>query len=117
MIENVANLLTAMMRGTAVGMGEAHDGMLRRRGATTGVMSTGDVIVIAGAAIGGRTTTGATDGPRAGRVIEETFAIDLCGVIKIGIAGEIGIAGSRVVPIAGCDPSFNTEGVKQLSLS
>jgi len=105
MTENVENLLTAMTRGMAVGTGAAHAGILRYRpGATTDETSTGDAIGGATidfvtrdggyATIGGRTTTGAIGGPRTGGAIDETVAIDLCGVIKIGIAGDIGIAGS-----------------------
>ena len=96
MIENVANLLTAMTRGTAVGMDEVHDEILHYRpGSTTDATATGDVI--AGATIdfvtrvGGRatirTTIGAI-GPRTGGVIDKTVAIDLRGVLKIGIAGN-----------------------------
>jgi len=82
-----------MTRGMAVGMGEAHDGNLRDGpGAITGVTTTGDVI--AGATIdivtrvggyattGGRTTTGAIGG-----AIDATVGIDLCDVLKFGIAG------------------------------
>ena len=94
------------MRGMAVGMGEAHDGTLRDGPVTTDETLTGDVIAgatidfvtrVGGrATIGGRTTTGATGGPRTGGAIDETVAIDLCGVIKIGTADDIGIAGNKL---------------------
>ena len=88
-----------MTRGMAVGMDEAHDGILRDGpGATTDVTTIGEVIAgattdfvthVGGyATIGGRTTTSAIGGATTGRAIDETVAIDLCGVPKIGIAGD-----------------------------
>jgi hypothetical protein len=75
-------------------MGEARDGILPYGpGATTDVTTTGDGIAgatidlvtrVGGyATIGGRTTTGATGG-----AIDETVAIDLCDVLRFGIAGD-----------------------------
>ena len=111
-----------MTRGMAVGMDEAHDGILRYGpGATTDVTTTGDVI--AGATIdfvtrvggyvtiGGKTTTGAIAGATTGCAIDETVAIDLCGVLKFGIAGN------KLSQLRDTIPVPQTEGVKQLSLS
>ena len=88
-----------MTRGMAVGMDEAHGGILRYGpGATTDATMTGDAIgggtidfaTRAGgyATIGGRTTTGVTGGTRTGGAIDETLAIDMCGALKFGIAGN-----------------------------
>ena len=104
-----------MTRGMAVGMGGAHDGILRYGpGATTDVTTTGDVIAgatidfetrVGGhATIDGGTTTGAIGGPTTGGAIDETVAINLCGVPKFGIAGD------KVVPIAVYDLSSTNGG-------
>ena len=84
-----------MTRGMAVGMGEAHDGILRDGpGVTTGVTTSGDVIagetIETATHVGGRatTTTGATGGTTTGGEIDALLAIDLCGVLKFGIAGN-----------------------------
>ena len=111
-----------MTRGMGVGMDKAHDAILRYGpGGTTGVTRTGDVI--AGATtelvtrvggygtIRGRTTTGLIAGATTGGDIEETVAIDLCGVLKFGIAGD------RVSQLRDTSPSSTHRGVKQLSLS
>jgi hypothetical protein len=106
----------------AVGMDEAHGAILRDGpGATTGVTTIGDVsagatidlVRRAGgyATIGGRTTTGGTGGAITGGDIDETAAIDLCGVLKIGIAGDRLSQSRDTIPVP------QTEGVKQLSLS
>ena len=99
MTASVANLLTAMTRGMAGGMDEAHAVTLRDGpGAITDVTTTG--AVIAGATIdfatrvGGPVTidgeimTGAIGGVTTGGENDETVAIDLCGVLKFGIVGD-----------------------------
>ena len=106
----------------AGGMGEVHDGILRYRpGATPDVTTTGDVIAgatidlvtrVGGhATIDGRTTTVAIDGPIPGGVIDATVEIDLCGVLKFGIAGV------KLSQLRDTVPVPHIEGVKQLSLS
>ena len=108
-----------MTRGMAVGTAEAHAGILRDGpGATTGVTTTGDVI--AGATIDivtrvggyattvGRTMTGATGGATTGGVIDLIVAIDLCGVLRFGIAGN------KLSQLRDAIPVPYTEGVKQL---
>ena len=105
-------------------MGEVHDGILRYRpGATTDVTTTGDVIAgatidlvtrVGGhATIDGRTTTDAIGGPIPGGVIDATVEIDLCGVLKFGIAGVKLSQLRDTVPV----PVPHIEGVKQLSVS
>ena len=119
MTGNVANLLIAMTRGMAVGTAEVHAGILRDGpGATTDVTTTGDVI--AGATIdsvtrvggyattGGRTMTGGTDGTITGGATDVTVVIDLCGVLKFGIAGD------KLSQLRDAIPVPQTEGVKQL---
>ena len=111
-----------MTRETAVGTDVAHDGIRRHGpGATTGVTTTGDVI--AGATIdfatlvgghvtiGGETTTGTIGGATTAGDIDETIAIDLCAVLKFGIAGD------KLSQLRDTIPVPNIEGVKQLSLS
>ena len=111
-----------MTRGMAVGMDVAHDGILRDGpGAITDVTTIGDAI--AGATIdfvtrvggyattGGRTTTGAIGGATTVGDIDEIVAIDLCGVLKFGIAGD------KLSQLRDAIPVPLTEGVKQLSLS
>ena len=111
-----------MTRGMAVGTGEGHDGILRDGpGVTTGVTTTGDVIAgatidfvtrVGGyATIGGTITTAVIGGPTTGGDTDETIAIDLCGVLKFGIAGD------KLSQLRDTIPVPQTEGVKQLSLS
>src|SRR5688572_6267630 len=107
-----------MTPAMAVGMEEAHDAILRDGpGATTEVTTTGGAI--AGATIdfvtrvggyattGGTITTGVIGGPTTGGDIDETVAIDLCGVLKFGIAGD------RLSQLRDTIPVPQTEGVKQ----
>lgn len=119
MTKNVANLLIAMTRGMAVGTAEAHAGILRDGpGAITDVTTTGDVIggatidivtrVGGYATTGGRTMTGATDGPITGGAIDATVVIDLCGVLKFGIAGD------KLSQLRDAITVPHIEGVKQL---